>query len=136
MDDSSQLRGGAGPAGSLRPLASRRRRRRGLGVGVSGMERSWRMGGGIVGVVLVGATIFAGPAWERRRVVKRSLTEGASSLPDMSQWLSRFLPYNRNDRKLCVEGESSHGLGSLWLMIDGALYWEVSCIGLDVVFWA
>lgn len=60
MDESSQLCGGAGPAGSLRPFASRRCGRRGLSVGVAGRSRRLRREGGNVGVWTVVSWLVSG----------------------------------------------------------------------------
>lgn len=73
----TQLRGGAGPAGSLRPLLSNLCLTDclGAGVGVSGIWRISLMAGGTLGE-FAGAEREEedGPAVAKRRLARRSLT--------------------------------------------------------------
>lgn len=79
----SQLNGGAGPAGSLLPWASKRLmfRVRGLGAGVSGRSRSWRISEGRLGAITGTSRGPSGATWEALRAARSSDTVGESSLP-------------------------------------------------------
>lgn len=83
-EDSSQLFGGGGPAGSLRPSASTSLLARGRGVGVSGKSRSCLISEGILGVMTGAARCPSEEMLEVRRALRSSVTLGKSSLPSQA----------------------------------------------------
>jgi hypothetical protein len=88
-DDSSQLFGGGGPAGNLRPSPSMRLLARGREVGVSGRSRSCLISEGILGVMTGAVRCPSEEILEDRRAWRSSVTLGESSLP------SRAVSYGR-----------------------------------------
>jgi len=73
-DVSSQLFGGGGPGGSLRPSASMRLLARGRGVGASGTSRSCLISEGILGVITGAVRCPSEEMLEERRALRSSVT--------------------------------------------------------------
>lgn len=80
-DRSSQLLGGGGPAGNLRPLASIRLLTRARGLGVSGRSRSRLISEGMLGMMTGAARCPFEDILEARKALRSSVTLGDSLLP-------------------------------------------------------